>query len=323
MLIYCQNCANSYQINPSSLGPSGRSVRCARCQRKWFATNPMALANIAHAYRADLVAFLGPNAIAPPVARPGTKKIFIESPSTAPSIDTSSISESTAILDAPRGERPDMAPLSPGTPDDEFLPQSQHPVAIVASPSLAPMEQGEITTPVAASRVGQDIEIVALRRAKQGAARARSRWSLAAWPTAVLVLIAINAALIGRRADVVRSAPQTASLYAAIGLPVNLRGLIFANVTTQKEIQNGVQVLVVEGTIASAASRATEVPRLRFGVRNEAGHEIYTWTALPNRNVLAANETLAFRSRLASPPREAHDVLVRFFDPRDLVADLQ
>jgi hypothetical protein len=39
--------------------------------------------------------------------------------------------------------------------------------------------------------------------------------------------------------------------------------------------------------------------------------------------VLAPGETLAFRSRLASPPPEAHDVLVRFFNRRDRVAGIQ
>ena len=133
----------------------------------------------------------------------------------------------------------------------------------------------------------------------------------------------INAALIVRRADVVRWVPQTASLYAAIGLPVNLRGLDFADVTTKKESRDGVQMLVVEGKIVSVASHAADVPRLRFAVRNEAGHEIYTWTALPDRKVLPPGETMPFRSLLASPPREGREVVVRFFNRRDLVADVQ
>jgi hypothetical protein len=139
----------------------------------------------------------------------------------------------------------------------------------------------------------------------------------------VLALIAINAALIGARAEVVRWVPQTGSLYAAIGLPVNLRGLVFANVTTRKEIQDGVPVLLVEGTIVSAASRARQVPRLRFGLRNQAGQEIYSWTALPDRKALGAGEAMPFRSRLATPPPEWHDIVVRFFNRRDLVADVK
>jgi len=36
--------------------------------------------------------------------------------------------------------------------------------------------------------------------------------------------------------------------------------------------------------------------------------------------VLAPGETLAFVSRLASPPKEVRDVAVRFFTARDAVA---
>jgi hypothetical protein len=32
---------------------------------------------------------------------------------------------------------------------------------------------------------------------------------------------------------------------------------------------------------------------------------------------------MAFRSLLAAPPREGRDVVVRFFNRRDLVADIQ
>ena len=79
----------------------------------------------------------------------------------------------------------------------------------------------------------------------------------------------------------------------------------------------------MEGLIVNNSKRAVEVPRLRFAIRNPKGHEIYSWTALPARNVLLAGEGLQFRSRLASPPRETHQVLVRFFNRRDLVAGVQ
>ena len=133
----------------------------------------------------------------------------------------------------------------------------------------------------------------------------------------------LDAALIGWRTDIVRFAPQTASLYAAIGLPVNLRGLAFVDVASATETHDGVPVLVVEGTIVSTKERAAEVPRLRFSIRNQNGQEVYAWTALPSRSVLAPGETLSFRSRLASPPAEGHDVLVRFFNRRDRVAGVQ
>ena len=125
------------------------------------------------------------------------------------------------------------------------------------------------------------------------------------------------------RAEIVRAAPQTASLYAALGLPVNLRGLLIADVTTDTLTSEGVQVLVVQGRIASAAKRTIEVPRLRFAVRNASGNEIYSWTTLPSRTLLGPGEAFAFQSRLAAPPPETRDVMVRFFNRHDLGVGIQ
>jgi hypothetical protein len=82
-------------------------------------------------------------------------------------------------------------------------------------------------------------------------------------------------------------------------------------------------MLLVEGIIKSTARRMSDVPRLRFAVRNARGEEIYSWTALPARTVLQPGDSMPFRTRLASPPPEAHAVLVRFFNRRDLLAGLQ
>ncbi len=70
----------------------------------------------------------------------------------------------------------------------------------------------------------------------------------------------------------------------------------------------------------SAAGKAAEVPRLRFAARNPAGQEVYVWTALPSRSVLGPGESLDFSSRLVSPPADATDVMVRFFNAQDAAA---
>ena len=129
--------------------------------------------------------------------------------------------------------------------------------------------------------------------------------------------------VIGCRADMVGWAPQASPLYAAIGLPVNVRGLVFTDVTVETQTRDGVPVLLVRGTIASTATRSVEVPRLRFAARNESENEIYSWTALPNRSLLAPGDTLAFQSRLASPAPEIRDVLVRFLNRRDVRAGIE
>ena len=125
------------------------------------------------------------------------------------------------------------------------------------------------------------------------------------------MLFRSNVALIGARSEVVRYLPQTASLFAAIGLPVNLRNLKFENVRISKDTQDGANTLVVEGSIVSTSDKPAEVPRLRFAARNASGQEVYTWTALPNSSILGPGESLEFSSRLVSPPADANDVMVR------------
>ena len=118
----------------------------------------------------------------------------------------------------------------------------------------------------------------------------------------------------------VRHFPQTASLYATIGLPVNLRGLVFEDVKSRSEFEDGATVLVIEGTIVNLTTRTLEVPRLRFALRNASGHEVYAWTALPPKSTLGSGNGLPFRARLASPPPDGRDVIVRFFNRRDVAA---
>jgi hypothetical protein len=82
-------------------------------------------------------------------------------------------------------------------------------------------------------------------------------------------------------------------------------------------------VLVVEGAVANIARTSLEMPRLRFAVRNDRGAEVYAWTAPAARTMLNPGEQVPFRSRLASPPGEGREVIVRFFNRRDSAAGLR
>ncbi len=95
------------------------------------------------------------------------------------------------------------------------------------------------------------------------------------------------------------------------------------DVATATESEDGVPVLVVAGTIASASRRAVEVPQLHISVRNFRRQEIYAWTERPARRMLGPGARLAFRARLASPPPDARDVMVRFSDRREIVAGVR
>ena len=137
------------------------------------------------------------------------------------------------------------------------------------------------------------------------------------------MLAAALASLIVWRTEVVRAVPQSAALFGAIGLPVNLRGLVFENVRTAAEMEGGIPIIIVEGSIANVVDKPVQVPRLRFAVRNRAGHEVYAWTSVSGRNSLGPEETVTFRTRLASPPPDSYEVAVRFFNRRDVLAGMR
>jgi predicted Zn finger-like uncharacterized protein len=302
MQIVCPNCDTAYQVDPSAVGASGRSVRCARCRNVWFATDASALSEIADAHRAEMAQFAtasGPD--------PGAWGQPDGGDSLPRAADNGALADVGYVNDAPP-----LAAADAGVAGDPTAGNGTAAAPVIESPALAPLEN----EPDASGPQAEDIETVAARRAREEARNRRWRWP--GWPTAVLGLILLDLGLIVWRAEIVRMAPQTASLYAAVGLQVNLRGLVIANVTTATQMVDGVPVLQIQGQIVSTAKRTVGVPRLRFAVRNGGGNEIYTWTALPARSLLSPGETLAFASKLASPPPETHDVLVRFFNRHDL-----
>jgi hypothetical protein len=198
----------------------------------------------------------------------------------------------------------------------------------VEAPPIVPVDLDEVRPRRASGRIrahepddstgAQDIESVAARRA-QGR-RGLLRWPLSRLQSAILALALLDTILIGWRNDLVRALPQTASFYSSLGLSVNLRGLVFDNVATVTEQHEGVPILVVEGNVVNSTRKTEDVPRLKFVLRNAARHEIYSWTAVPVRASLPPGEGVGFRTRLASPPAEARDVIVRFIHRRDLVA---
>ena len=325
MLIICPSCATSYMLDPAVLGPAGRKVRCVRCKATWFADGTST----------DKAS---DSALAK--APPTVPKIEIQAP---PRIEIDNGPEVTVLINGvvaegegeAAGTRPPgrAAQASKGAQDDfgdqgthpdeaerPSAPDDEQPIEITDAPSLVPPnEHMEEPEPASDARDVEDVESFAARRQRLQARRKEKRRS-SRWTAVVLVLFALNVAFVGSRNEIVRYLPQTASLFAAIGLPVNLRHLNFEDVRIIKQEVDGAPVITVQGTIVSASRHPVDVPRLLFAARNKAGHEIYTWSMPPSQKVLQPGERLDFSSRLTSPPSDAYDVMVRFFTANDAMA---
>ena len=317
MLIVCPSCTTSYLIDPASVGPAGRTVRCARCKTTWFAGGPTPKPEVAAFVDnviAEAEAQSGENYSVMPPSRPAEP---------TPDHEPAAVDDFGHDSSEPPPSLPKSPTIGPTAHNNDIAPFEEHApetIAITDAPSLVPhIEHARLPDTANADLDAEDIESFAARRARLKTRRQNKRRS-SRWTAIILVLFAFNVALIGARSEVVRYLPQTASLFAAIGLPVNLRNLKFENVRISKDTQDGVSTLIVEGTIVSTAAKPSEVPRLRFAARNASGLEVYTWTALASRSILGPGEKLEFSSRLASPPTDASDVMVRFFNSQDSVA---
>jgi predicted Zn finger-like uncharacterized protein len=221
---------------------------------------------------------------------------------------------------------------------DEIAADEPSESAEEEAPPIAPVDLDQVRLPVDLDQARLPIEIdedapaysaeplQAIRSFTAwphlGRARHRSppRWPMSRLHTGILALLIVDCILVGWRSNVVRAFPQTDSFYKLVGLPVNLRGLAFEAITTMTERHEGVPILVVEGNIVNSARKFVDVPRLKFVVRNAARQEIYSWATVASRTPLPPGEAVSFRTRLASPPPETHDVVLRFVDRRDIVA---
>jgi predicted Zn finger-like uncharacterized protein len=301
MLIVCPSCATSYDVELASLQPNGRQVRCVRCRHVWHAEP-------SHAEK--LLAAAEAIARIPEMAH-AAESVAVGTTSCEP-------------LSAMVGETID-GELDPAPVDASPDPGMESPAEIqVDAPPISPvdLDQGAPAIDVEAEQfeaLPEDIESYAARHESAGKGW-RLRWPLSALQSGVMVLLIVDALLVGWRDEFVRMMPQTASFYSMLGLNVNLRGLAFEGVSTSTEQHEGVPILVVEGNIVNDSRKVADVPRLKFAVRNGSGQEVYSWTAAAPRASLPPGESVAFRGRLASPPVEAHDVLVRFITRQDILA---
>jgi len=130
---------------------------------------------------------------------------------------------------------------------------------------------------------------------------------------AAIVATLIGAtALIGLREKIVRIAPHAAAPYAVVGLPVNIDGLALSDVRSRIEMEGTRKALVVEGEIVNLRRDANLLPPLAIFVRGADGQDKYAWTTRAPKSRLEGGERIAFRARLASPPEDGAEVLVRF-----------
>ena len=194
---------------------------------------------------------------------------------------------------------------------------------VEADPVSLPVSAGSEAVP-AFERIGARPTTIEARRArpkhKGKPARgrpARSRKDRApprglAAALALALLVGVPGTILARRA-VVEALPGTATLFAAIGLPVNLLGLSFANVSSSLVAETNGPVLEVEGLVRNDGRHPVASVPLDLTIAGPQGETLYSWSAQGlDATEVAAGAVVPFRVRLASPPSAGRRVEVSF-----------
>jgi predicted Zn finger-like uncharacterized protein len=284
MQIVCPHCTTSYAVDAATFGSAGRTVRCARCKETWLAFPEDVAAPYAVTSGADDGGWDDP----PPEQSTDADMPMVESPSISS----------------------DM-PANADHDDAEWTTLARHEVDDILE---GPPRTGSLI-----DRLGLSTLSLGPLARKRGLGRLAAR-SPVDLRTACAAMGAMLVGLVIWRADIVRLMPQTAPFFRMVGLGVNLRGLAFEDVRVSTEIVEDKPVLVIEGNIVDVGKKAVDIPRLRFLVRDANGTEIYAWNAVLDQPVLRPGEKAWFKSRLASPPHDGREIVVRFFNRRDISA---
>lgn len=316
MKIVCPTCSADYTIADDMLGPNGRKVKCASCSNIWHAqaepeTDPQTF---------DAAADAAADVTAPVEEGISDEQAAIDRAMAEMDFDGGFDTASDASGDAPG--------------DDDVAVDTSSQVAIRARRE-EDMELFEVEEIVASGPVDTGLD------GEAGGLKTKLRVRLKGkGPSRVLVLlskvvkivtpVAVAAGLVGlafaipAREGVVRALPDTATLFAMIGLPVNVRGVEFSQFIAERSTVAGLQVLSIEGSISNVVDRSVPLTPLRMALMGAEGEELFVWRVEPDAEQLDPEQSLAIASELTAPPPNVDGVAVRFLqDGERLPGQLQ
>ena len=144
--------------------------------------------------------------------------------------------------------------------------------------------------------------------------RPRSRFKM--FTAGMAGLAGLIAVVGGAAQDFDRLKAQTGQWIASLLPGLVTPRLAFQNIKTHFEGEGADRALIIEGMILSDASTPHNLPDLSFEIRSgaedgPAAPSIFQWMIPPPAPTIDRGNPVPFRARLASPPREGKDIVIR------------
>lgn len=279
IVIVCPHCGTRYQVPMETLGPNGREVSCAHCNKSWQAMPGSAVSRAA------------------PVKDPD--RLFDEVAER--DLDAAFAAEEQAVTTETAAE----LEIEADPPDEQM--RSIEEIKAAVAPKARVSE-----TKVDPKLKKQRDKAFAQRQHSLSAKLPLARIRRAARLVTLGLLFAIIGAGITFRTEIVRSLPDLAGAYAALGMQVNIVGLEFRDVHTLLTLRSGANVMKVDARIYGVAPRTVVVPPVVVTLLDAQGAALYEWSVTPDARDLEPGEVVDFSTQLSSPPIGATRVRLTF-----------
>ncbi len=134
----------------------------------------------------------------------------------------------------------------------------------------------------------------------------------AGWVVLVLIVLGVGWSGYRYRQSIASVWPQSSSLYAAIGMRVNTRGLEFRDRNAHFETDGQQDVLVITGHLLNTTSRELSVPAIRVSLMDADKRVLYHWSFSAGISMLHPGQQATFHTQMTSPPPAARNIELSF-----------
>lgn len=144
--------------------------------------------------------------------------------------------------------------------------------------------------------------------------------ALTAWLVTAAVFVSVLGGMAMFRKSVVKSWPQSASAFAAVGLTVNRFDLDFLETEAERFFDGTTPILEVRGTVQNLSKEDVRAPQVRVTLLNDAGEQVARAFAPVTPANIPGKAQARFSARIENPPFESFELELAFVPPDTTLA---
>lgn len=132
--------------------------------------------------------------------------------------------------------------------------------------------------------------------------------ALSAWTATAAAFVVILTGLVMFRGEVVNRWPESASTYAALGMPVNRFGLEFIESEAERFFDGTTPILEVRGAVQNITNRTVPAPMVRVILLDDQGAQVAQAFAPISPSSIPEEASAVFAARVENPPFESFEL---------------